>query len=96
LVQLGSVQSKPNGRGVRSVTKNNCSLWEKLQWDCEVRGHGMCKEMPVIPVNRVEDKKQIIWKRRAEEQERHTGWLTPPPLKNVGGNLLPYLRVRRH
>jgi hypothetical protein len=26
LVQLGSVQSKPNGRGVRSVTKNNCSL----------------------------------------------------------------------
>jgi hypothetical protein len=30
----------------------------------------MCKEMPVIPVNRVADKKRIIGKRRAKEEER--------------------------
>jgi hypothetical protein len=39
----------------------------------EVRGHCMCKEMPVIPVDRVVDKKRIIGKRRAEEEERHKG-----------------------
>jgi hypothetical protein len=30
--------------------------------DCEVRGHCMCKELPVVPVNRVVDKKRIIRK----------------------------------
>jgi hypothetical protein len=33
----------------------------------------MCKEMPVIPVNRVVDTKK---KWRAEEEERHKGSLT--------------------
>jgi hypothetical protein len=33
----------------------------------------MCKEMPVIPVNRVVDTKRIIEKWRAEEEERHKG-----------------------
>jgi hypothetical protein len=42
----------------------------------------MCKEMPVIPVNRVVDPKRIIGKKwRAEEEERHKGSLTPPPQK---------------
>jgi hypothetical protein len=42
----------------------------------------MCKEMPVIPVNRAVDKKRIIGKKwRAEEVERHKGVLTPPPQK---------------
>jgi hypothetical protein len=37
----------------------------------------MCKEMPVIPVNRVVDPKRIIGtKWRAEEEERHKGSLT--------------------
>jgi hypothetical protein len=41
----------------------------KLPYDCEDRGHCMCKKMPVILVNRVVDKKRIIgkngwWKRR--------------------------------
>jgi hypothetical protein len=36
----------------------------------------MCKEIPVIPVNRVLDKKRIIRKRRAEEEEWHKGSLT--------------------
>jgi hypothetical protein len=41
-----------------------------LPYDCEVRVHCMCKEMPVIPVNRVVDRKIIsekmggIWRRR--------------------------------
>jgi hypothetical protein len=38
-------------RGVWYLTKNNCSLWENLPCICEVRGHCMCKEMPLIPVN---------------------------------------------
>jgi hypothetical protein len=33
----------------------------------------MCKEMPVIPVNRVVDPKRIIEKWRAKEEERHKG-----------------------
>jgi hypothetical protein len=37
----------------------------------------MCKEMPVIPVNKVVDTKRIIGKKwRAEEEERHKGSLT--------------------
>jgi hypothetical protein len=37
----------------------------------------MCKEMPVIPVNRVVDPKRIIGKKwRVEEEERHKGLLT--------------------
>jgi hypothetical protein len=37
----------------------------------------MCKEMPVIPVNRVVDpKRRIGTKWRAEEEERHKGSLT--------------------
>jgi hypothetical protein len=37
----------------------------------------MCKEMPVIPANKVVDPKKIIRKKwRAEEEERHKGSLT--------------------
>jgi hypothetical protein len=37
----------------------------------------MCKELPVIPVNKVMDPKRIIRKKwRAEEKERHKGSLT--------------------
>jgi hypothetical protein len=40
----------------------------------------MCKEMPVIPVNWVVDTKSIIGKKlRAKKEERHNGYLTPPP-----------------
>jgi hypothetical protein len=38
----------------------------------------MCKEMSVIPVNRVADKKRISRQKwREEEEERHKGSLTP-------------------
>jgi hypothetical protein len=33
----------------------------------------MCKEMPVILVDRVVDKKRIIKKRSAEEEDRNKG-----------------------
>jgi hypothetical protein len=36
--------------------------------------------MPVIPVDKVVDPKRIIGKRRAEEEERHKGPLTPKKL----------------
>jgi hypothetical protein len=43
----------------------------------------MCKELPVILVNKVVDPKRIIGKKwRAEEEERHKGSLTPPPKKS--------------
>jgi hypothetical protein len=36
-------------------------------------------EIPVIPVNRMLDKKRNNWKKwRAEEEERHRGSLAPP------------------
>jgi hypothetical protein len=44
----------------------------------------MCKEMPVIPVNRVVDPKRIICRKkwRAEEEEkRHKRSLTPSNAK---------------
>jgi hypothetical protein len=42
----------------------------------------MCKEMPVIPVNKVVDQKRIIGKKwRAEEKERHKGSLTPQKME---------------
>jgi hypothetical protein len=51
-----------------------------LQYDLEVRGHCMCKEMPVILVNKVVDPKKNNWKNwRAEEEELDKGSLTPPP-----------------
>jgi hypothetical protein len=49
----------------------------KLPYCCEVRAYCMCKEMAVIPVNRVVDKKIIIGKKwRAEEEEGYKGPLT--------------------
>jgi hypothetical protein len=53
-------------------------LW-KLPCDCEARGHCVCKEMPVIPVNTVVDKKIIIGSTR--RKWRHKGSLTPLPPK---------------
>jgi hypothetical protein len=42
----------------------------------------MCKEMPVIPVNKVVDPKRIIGKKwRAEEESRNKGSADPPPKK---------------
>jgi hypothetical protein len=44
----------------------------------------MCKEMPVIPVNKVVDPKRIIGKKwRAEEEERHKGSLTQKNVSNL-------------
>jgi hypothetical protein len=44
----------------------------------------MCKEMPVIPVNKVVDPKRIIGKKwRAEEEERHKGSLTQKKETNL-------------
>jgi hypothetical protein len=37
----------------------------------------MCKEMPVIPINKVVDKKRIIWKKGAEEEEKALGVADP-------------------
>jgi hypothetical protein len=42
--------------------KKQVFSWGKLPCACEVRGHCMQKEMPVIPVNRVVDKKIIFGK----------------------------------
>jgi hypothetical protein len=52
--------------------KNNCSHWETPACDWEVRGHCMCKEMPVILVNRVVDSKRIIRKNGESRRRRDT------------------------
>jgi hypothetical protein len=41
----------------------------------------MCKEMPLIPVDRVVDTKRIIGKMEVQGRGRHKGSLTPPPKK---------------
>jgi hypothetical protein len=58
------------------LCEKNCHVTE------ESETIATCKEMLVIPVNKEVDKKRIIGKRRAEEEERHMGSLTPP--KNFG------------
>jgi hypothetical protein len=51
----------------------------------------MCKEMPVIPVDRVVDKKRIIGKKwRAEEEERHEGSADPKKL-TIGRKLMRWV-----
>jgi hypothetical protein len=45
----------------------------------------MYKEMLVVQVNRVVDKKRIIRKRRAEMEERHKGLLTPSHKRGGAG-----------
>jgi hypothetical protein len=48
----------------------------------------MCKELPVILVNKVVDPKRIIGKKwRAEEEERQKGSLTKKK-KKIGSNLI--------
>jgi hypothetical protein len=78
------------GRKVESRQGIGWSLFKKKNYsfalpiDFEARRHCTCKEMPVIHVNRVVDKKRIIKKWRAEEEEGHKGSLT----KNIFGYLL--------
>jgi hypothetical protein len=48
----------------------------------------MCKEMPVIPVNKVVDPKRIIGKKwRAAAEERHQGVADPPKNLAKGSEL---------
>jgi hypothetical protein len=57
----------------------------KLPADCEVRGHCKCKEMPVIPVNRVVDKEILIRKMEGQQggEEQGVADRPPPPKKKV-------------
>jgi hypothetical protein len=48
------------------------SLWETLPCDWEVGGHCMCKERPVIPVNRVIGPLRIIRKNGGPRRRRGT------------------------
>jgi hypothetical protein len=47
--------------------------------DWEVRGYCTCKEMPVIQVNKVVDKKRIIGKNGGPRRRRVTRGRSPPP-----------------
>jgi hypothetical protein len=56
----------------------------------------MCKEMPVIPVNKVVDQKRIIGKKwRAEEEERHKGLLTQKKKDSFCANETFILDIKR-
>jgi hypothetical protein len=65
------------------IHNKKCSLWEKLPYDWEVRGHFTGKEMPVILVNRVVDTKRIIRRNRGPRRRGTRGWWPPPPPKNI-------------
>jgi hypothetical protein len=64
--------------GLWSLIRNKKQLFtlSKLSCDREVRGHGKCKEMPVIPVNRVVGTKRIIRKNGWPRWRKHKGSLT--------------------
>jgi hypothetical protein len=53
----------------------------------EARGHGICKEMPVIPVSRVVDKKRIICKSGGPRRGRGTRGHCLPPPNSRGGSM---------
>jgi hypothetical protein len=64
------------------LPNTNCSLRENCSVTDNSEVIAMCKEMPVILVIKVVDKKRIYRKRRrAKEEERHKGPLTP--LKSI-------------
>jgi hypothetical protein len=60
--------------------RENCHETEKLE------ATGRCKEMPVIPVNKVVDEKRIM----AEEEKRHKGSLT------LEANIEKFLRIEQY
>jgi hypothetical protein len=54
----------------RYLNKSVFMYFQKM--DQPVRGHCMCKEMPVIPVNKVVDPKRIIGKNGGPRRRRGT------------------------
>jgi hypothetical protein len=59
--------------------------YKEKRRDWEVRGHCMCKEMPVIPVNKVVDPKRIIGKNGGPRRGRGTRGRWPKKRKKRGG-----------
>jgi hypothetical protein len=55
-----------------SVTKKKLFSLIKLPCDSEVRGHCVCKELPVIPINREVDKKRKIGNNGEPRRRRGT------------------------
>jgi hypothetical protein len=67
-----------NERGVGSVTKTG---WENYHATEKSEAIARCKEIPVIPVNKMVNQKRMIGK-GAQEKERHEGsWITTPAVK---------------
>jgi hypothetical protein len=64
-----------------------------LPCDWEVRGHCTCKEMPVILVNRVVDKKRMIKKEEGQGRGEAQGVAdpSPPPKKEPNLSLFSYM-----
>jgi hypothetical protein len=58
------------------LISNKKNLFEKTVTE-KPEAIAMCKEVPVIPDNKVVDRNTILGKMRAEEEERHKGLLTP-------------------
>jgi hypothetical protein len=52
--------------------KTKCSRGENWEATEKSEAFATCKEMPVIPVNRVVDKKIIMGRKGAEEEEKGT------------------------
>jgi hypothetical protein len=68
-------------------TQNSVQIsWgEKFIWNIFVRGHCMCKEMLVIPVNRVVDNNRLIGKNGGGGDAQGVATSLPPPKKRSSG-----------
>jgi hypothetical protein len=77
--------------GLWSITKNQLFSLRILPRNCVVRGHCMCKEMPVIPVDRVVDVKRIQMEGRGGGGTRDR-WPPPPPKKKHKVNQLAQIQ----
>jgi hypothetical protein len=73
-ITLTEEKSNPNMWTASLIKKTGQSICTSTQGvlpcGCEVRGHCMCKEMPVIPVNRVVVKRRIIGKNGGPRRRR--------------------------
>jgi hypothetical protein len=77
------------------MSEKNIAQFDKtLPCDCEIRGHCMCKEMLVIPVNKVVDPKSIIGKNGWPRRRREAQGVTDPQKEWHVKNTLPNMRAK--
>jgi hypothetical protein len=73
---FGACSRKNNFHEASSLIRNkktDCSGCENCHANKKSEAIALCKEMPVILVNKAVDNQKNNWKKGAEEEERHKG-----------------------